>query len=170
VISSFKKVSVEVDNTDAEGRLLLADGLAWTEDRIRPEIMIDVATLTGACKIALGRHAAGLFSNDDGLAADLSEAGTESGDRLWRLPLWESYDRELESDVADLKNVGRAAVGGGAAVAARFLSRFVESTVWAHIDIAGVAWSDGKRDLGPAGPTGFGAAVLLAYLVRKAGV
>jgi len=168
VISSYKKVTVEVDNTDAEGRLLLADALAWTEERLRPEVMIDIATLTGACKIALGRHAAGLFASDDDLAAALVDAGSESGDRLWRLPLWDSYDKELESDVADLKNVGRAAVGGGAAVAARFLARFVERTPWAHVDIAGVAWSDGKRDLGPAGSTGFGAAVLLGYLVRKA--
>ena len=168
VISSYKKVTVEVDNTDAEGRLLLADALAWAEERLRPDVMIDIATLTGACKIALGRHAAGLFTSDDGLAAALVEVGAESGDRLWRLPLWDSYDKELESDVADLKNVGRAAVGGGAAVAARFLARFVERTPWAHLDIAGMAWSDGKRDLGPAGSTGFGAAVLLAYLVRRA--
>jgi leucyl aminopeptidase len=169
VIASYKKTTIEVDNTDAEGRLLLADGLAWTEERIQPDMMIDVATLTGACKIALGRHAAGLFTNDDDLASDLTDAAAGSGDRLWRLPLWDSYDKELKSEVADLKNVGRASFGGGAVVAARFLARFVERTAWAHVDIAGMAWSDGKRDLGPAGSTGFGAALLLAYLVGKAG-
>ncbi|MFH1277155.1 MAG: M17 family peptidase N-terminal domain-containing protein [Candidatus Eisenbacteria bacterium] len=170
VIDTYKGLTVEVDNTDAEGRLILADGLAWTEKNIKPEAMIDVATLTGACKIALGRHGAGLFSNDDGLAGALADAGDASGQRVWRMPLWPAYDKELKSDLADMRNIARSsAVGGGAVVAAKFLERFVDRTKWAHIDIAGVAWSPSDHDLGPGGPTGFGAAILLAYLIDRAG-
>ena len=170
VIGSYKGLTVEVDNTDAEGRLVLADGLAWAEKNLAPDVMVNAATLTGACKIALGRHAGGLFSNDDGLADDLAGAGDAAGQRLWRLPLWDEYDRELKSDVADMKNIARSsAVGGGAAVAARFLSRFVDKTPWAHIDIAGMAWSAGEHDLGPGGPTGYGAALLLSFLMRRCG-
>jgi leucyl aminopeptidase len=168
VIASYGGLAVEVDNTDAEGRLLLADGLAWAVKNVRPDILIDVATLTGAVKIALGRHAAGLFSNDDSLAEEVARAGDESGERVWRLPLWDVYDRELKSDLADLRNVARSAEAGGASIlAAKFLHRFVEKTRWAHLDIAGVAWASGDHDLGPGGPTGFGAALLLAFLAKR---
>lgn len=170
VIDSYKGLTVEVDNTDAEGRLILADGLAWAEKNEKPDVMIDVATLTGACKIALGRHAGGLFANDDGLAGDIAEAGEAAGQRVWRMPLWDAYDNELKSDVADMKNIARSsAIGGGAVVAAKFLQRFVDRTKWGHIDIAGMAWSPSEHDLGPGGPTGFGAALLTAYLIGRAG-
>jgi len=168
VIASYGGLAVEVDNTDAEGRLILGDGLAWAVKNVRPDILIDVATLTGAVKIALGRHAAGLFSNDDSLAEEVARAGDESGERVWRLPIWEVYDRELKSDLADLRNVARSAEAGGASIlAAKFLHRFVEKTKWAHLDIAGVAWAGGDHDLGPGGPTGFGAALLLAFLAKR---
>jgi leucyl aminopeptidase len=165
VLGSYKGLSVEIENTDAEGRLILADGLAWTEKNVRPDLLVDVATLTGAIKIALGRYAAGLFSNDDAVAAEIERAGAESGERVWRLPLWDDYDRDIRSDIADVRNVARSADAGGAsAVAAKFLHRFVENARWAHIDIAGVAWSARDHDLGPGGPTGFGTALLLTFL------
>jgi len=170
VIDTYKGHTVEVDNTDAEGRLILADGLAWAERNEKPHTMINVATLTGACKIALGRHAGGLFSNDDSLADDLLEAGAAAGQRLWRLPLWKEYEKELKSDTADMKNIARSsAVGGGAPVAAAFLGRFVDEARWAHIDIAGMALAPMEHDTGPAGPTGYGAGLLLSFLLARAG-
>jgi leucyl aminopeptidase len=168
VIETYKGITVEVDNTDAEGRLLLADGLAWAEKNLEPDEIIDVATLTGACRVALGRHAAGLFTREDALAEDLFRASHDSGEKVWRLPLWDAYTRELESDAADLKNVAGAKAGAGASVAAGFLGRFVETVNWAHLDIAGMAWAEGSHDLGPKGPTGFGAALLLCHLRRRA--
>jgi leucyl aminopeptidase len=165
VLGSYKGLSVEIDNTDAEGRLILSDGLAWAEKNVRPDLLVDVATLTGAIKIALGRHAAGLFSNDEALAAGIEKAGAESGERVWRLPLWDDYDRDIRSDIADVRNVARSADAGGASiVAAKFLHKFVGSARWAHIDIAGIAWSARDHDLGPGGPTGFGTALLLTFL------
>ncbi len=169
IVSSFKGLTIEVDNTDAEGRLLLADGLAWAEKNLSPDEMIDMATLTGACRIALGAHAAGLFSNDDVFAARLSQAGRYSGERVWQLPLWEAYRNELESETADMKNVGKSGPGGGASVAAAFLGRFVESTPWAHLDIAGMAWTASGDDLRNKGASGFGAGLLLTYLMERSG-
>ncbi len=169
VVPSYKGLTIEVDNTDAEGRLVLADGLAWAEKNLKPDEMIDAATLTGACRIALGRHAAGLFSNDDAFAARIRQAGHLSGELVWQLPLWNQYDRELESDVADMKNVGRGGAGGGASVAASFLYRFVDQTPWAHLDIAGMAWNNSKNELFNRGPTGFGAGLLLTYLAERSG-
>ncbi|MBN1824834.1 MAG: leucyl aminopeptidase [Candidatus Eisenbacteria bacterium] len=168
VIDTFRGLTVEVDNTDAEGRLVLADALAWAEKQFKPDEIIDIATLTGACKVALGRHAAGLFGSDDLIAERVIRAAEDCGERVWLMPLWEHYRKEIESDAADLKNVGNANVGGGAVVAASFLSHFIEKTQWAHIDIAGVAWADGDYDVGPKGPTGFGAALLLSYLRKRA--
>ncbi|MFH1682154.1 MAG: leucyl aminopeptidase [Candidatus Eisenbacteria bacterium] len=169
VIASYKGLAIEVDNTDAEGRLILGDGLAWAEKNVRPDILVNVATLTGAVKVALGRHAAGLFSNDDDLADEMIRAGDESGERVWRLPLWDAYDGELKSDLADIRNVARSADAGGASiVAAKFLHRFVERTKWANLDIAGVAWSGKDHDLGPTGPTGYGTALLIALLRARA--
>lgn len=167
VVSSYKGLTIEVNNTDAEGRLILADALAWTEKNIRPDEIIDIATLTGACRIALGGHAAGLFSTDDGIAEHLTGAADESGERIWLFPLWEVYKKEIKSDVADMKNVAEGQAGGGAIVAAVFLSRFIERTKWAHIDIAGVSWAGGNHGSGPKGSTGFGAALLLSYLRKR---
>lgn len=169
VIGSYKRLTIEVDNTDAEGRLVLADGLAWIEKTQKPDEIIDAATLTGACRIALGRHAAGLFSNDDAFAARLMQSGRYSGERVWQLPLWDEYDQELESDVANMKNVGKAGPGGGASVAASFLRRFVDDTPWAHLDIAGLAWANSPTDLSRPGPSGFGASLILTYLIERSG-
>ena len=169
VVSSYSGKTIEVDNTDAEGRIILADGLAWAEKNLAPDEMIDAATLTGACRIALGRHAAGLFSNEDVFAARLIQSGRYSGERLWQLPLWDEYDKELESDVAVVKNVGKAGHGGGASIAASFLRRFVGSVPWAHIDIAGMAWAGSAGDLRNAGPSGFGAGLVLTYLMERSG-
>ncbi len=169
VVTSYAGLTIEVDNTDAEGRIVLADGLAWAEKNLAPDEIINVATLTGACRIALGRHSAGLFSNDDLFAARLIESGRHSGEKLWQLPLWDEYDKELESDVADMKNVGKARSGGGASVAASFLHRFVNSTPWAHIDVAGVSWANSGSDLWNAGPSGYGAGLVLTYLMERSG-
>lgn len=169
VLQTYKGLTIEVDNTDAEGRIVLADAIAWAEKNERPDSIVDVATLTGAIRIALGRHAAGLFSNDDALADEIVQAAGASGERIWRLPLWEEYDAEIKSDIADVRNIARSAEAGGAAiVAAKFLERFAGGARWAHLDIAGRAWAQGEHPLGPAGPTGFGAALLLSFLRRRA--
>ncbi len=167
VIGSLAGISIEVEDTDAEGRLLLADGLAYLEKHFSPRVMIDLATLTGACIIALGDKAAGLFTSDDSLARALTSAGERAGERLWRLPLWPEYDRQIESDVADVKNYGGRS--GGAVTAARFLQMFVgKDSSWAHLDIAGVAYpeSEGSRF---RGASGFGVRLLAEYLEELGG-
>ncbi|HEU0156807.1 MAG TPA: leucyl aminopeptidase, partial [Stellaceae bacterium] len=139
IVTSMSGQTIEVLNTDAEGRLVLADALWYCQDRFKPRLMIDLATLTGAIIVALGHHRAGLFANDEDIAARLIEAGKAVGEEVWRLPLADSYDREIDSDAADVKNIaGRA---GGSVVAAQFLQRFVNGVPWAHLDIAGTAWS-----------------------------
>ncbi len=145
-------------NTDAEGRLVLADALWYCQDRFKPRLMVDLATLTGAIIIALGSEYAGLFSNNDQLAKRLVEAGEAVGEKLWRLPLAEGYDKQINSPAADMKNVGGRE--GGSITAAQFLQRFVDKTHWAHLDIAGVTWS--KKDLptAPKGSTAFGVRLL----------
>lgn len=142
IITSLSKQTVEILNTDAEGRLLLCDALTYAK-RFKPAVVIDIATLTGACVIALGAHASGLFSDDDELADALLTAGSYAGDRAWRLPLWEEYGEQLKSNFADLANIGSRE--GGAIVAARFLARFTEAYRWAHLDIAGTAWRSGDE-------------------------
>ncbi|MEM7025496.1 MAG: leucyl aminopeptidase, partial [Pseudomonadota bacterium] len=165
VIKAMSGLTIEVVNTDAEGRLLLADVLHYTKDRFKPRAMIDLATLTGAVVVALGNERAGLFCSDDGLAEQLSEAGAAVGEKLWRMPLGEDYSKHIKSDIADIKNVGRARQAGASAGAV-FLERFVGDVPWAHLDIAGVAWS--KRDLPLAGKgaTGFGVR-LLDHLIAE---
>ena len=163
IVTSMSGQTIEVINTDAEGRLVLADALWYTQDRFKPQIMVDLATLTGAMIIALGHEHAGLFSNNDGLSENLLAAGTATGEKLWRFPLDSAYDKMLESQAADMKNIGGRPAGS--ITAAQFLQRFVNKTPWAHLDIAGVAWSSKEQDTVPKGGTGFGVR-LLDRLVR----
>jgi len=163
VLTSMSGKTIEVLNTDAEGRLVLCDALTYSE-KFDPDVVIDVATLTGACVIALGHHATGLMSNDDELAADLTRAGNAIVDRAWRLPLWEEYQSQLDSPFADMKNVGGSPAG--VLTAGCFLSRFAEDRRWAHLDIAGSAWKWGSDD----GATGRPVGLLAQYLLTRAGL
>jgi len=163
VVTSLSGQTIEVINTDAEGRLVLCDAMTWAQRQYKPEVMVDLATLTGAMIISLGHEYAGLFSNDDGLAGKLAAAGKASGDLLWRLPMGEAYNKIMNSDIADVKN--SASREGGSITAACFLERFVEDGVkWAHLDIAGMAWSDKASHLYDKGATGFGVALLDRYV------
>jgi leucyl aminopeptidase len=159
VITSMAGVTIEVVNTDAEGRLVLADVLHYAKERFKPKVMIDLATLTGAIVIALGHEQAGLFTPDDQLAERLQAAGAAVGERLWRMPLGDDYAKHIKSDIADIKNVGRDRQAGATAGAV-FLQRFVGEVPWAHIDIAGTAWSKEDRPLAPKGATGYGVRLL----------
>ena len=141
VVTSMSGQTIEILNTDAEGRLILCDAMTYAA-RFEPDVVIDIATLTGACVIALGSHATGLLSNNDGLADELLAAGEKSGDRAWRLPLWDDYQKQLDSPCADMANVGGREAG--TITAACFLSRFAKDYRWAHLDIAGTAWTSGK--------------------------
>jgi leucyl aminopeptidase len=163
VVTSMSGQTIEVINTDAEGRLVLADAMTWAQRELKPEVMVDLATLTGAMIISLGHEYAGMFSNDDGLAEGLAAAGKASGDLLWRLPMGEAYNKIMNSDIADMKN--SASREGGSITAACFLERFVEEGVkWAHLDIAGMVWSDKAGHLYDKGATGFGVALLDRYV------
>jgi leucyl aminopeptidase len=155
VLTSMKGKTVEVLNTDAEGRLVLADVLHYVQDRFQPEATIDFATLTGAIIVALGYEHAGLFANDDGLADALTAAGRASGETVWRLPLGEAYTKQLESTVADLKNIGRPGQAGSI-VAAAFLEQFVGEGPWAHIDLAATSFTETDHPLAGKGGTGWG--------------
>jgi len=159
IVTSMSGQTVEVLNTDAEGRLVLADALWYCQDRFKPKLMVDLATLTGAIIIALGSENAGLFSNDDELAARLIEAGKTVGEPCWRMPLAEAYDKMMDSDAADVKNIsgGREA---GSVTAAQFLQRFVNGVPWAHLDIAGTTWSKKDAPTVPKGATAFGVRLL----------
>jgi leucyl aminopeptidase len=158
VVKTYSGQTVEVINTDAEGRLVLADVLWYCQQTFAPRWMVDLATLTGAMVISLGHEIGGMFANDDALAAALHAAGEATGERVWRLPLGEAYDKLLKSDIADMKNVaGRPA---GAVTAAQFLQRFVNGKPWAHLDIAGVAWSNKDAPLVPKGATAYGVRLL----------
>jgi leucyl aminopeptidase len=161
VVTSMAGKTIEVLNTDAEGRLVLCDALTYAA-RFKPETVIDIATLTGACVVALGSHASGLFANEDALAEQLLAAGTEMHDRAWRMPLWDDYQEQLKSNFADLANIGGP--GGGSITAACFLSNFTEGLRWAHLDIAGSAWNSS-----PKGATGRPVALLTRYLLDRAG-
>ncbi len=158
VITSMSGKTIEVLNTDAEGRLVLCDALTYCQ-KFNPDVIIDVATLTGACVVALGHHATGLVSNDDTLADDLLAAGNAVVDRAWRLPLWEEYQSQLDTPFADMKNVG--GMPAGVLTAACFLSRFAEDQRWAHLDVAGSAWKWGGDDGASGRPVGLLAQFLL---------
>jgi leucyl aminopeptidase len=159
VVTSLSGQTIEVINTDAEGRLVLADVLTYAQAEYKPSRIIDLATLTGAIIIALGSEHAGLFSNDDALSEALTKAGTAVSEKLWRLPLNDAYDKQLKSDIADMKNVGGREAGS--ITAAQFLKRFIENdTPWAHIDIAAVTWSKKDTALAPKGGTAFGVRLL----------
>ncbi len=159
VVTSMNGQTIEVINTDAEGRLVLCDVMTWTQRTVKPKLMVDLATLTGAMVISLGHEYAGIFSNNDDLASQLMTAGKESGDMLWRQPLGEAYDRLIDSPIADMKNVGPRE--GGSITAAQFLQRYVENdTPWAHLDIAGMAWSEKDKTTYGKGATGFGVRLL----------
>jgi leucyl aminopeptidase len=161
VITSMSGKTIEVLNTDAEGRLVLCDAITYSQ-KFNPDVIIDVATLTGACVIALGHHASGLVSNDDELADSLLSAGNSVVDRAWRLPLWEEYQSQLDSPFADMKNIG--GMPAGVLTASCFLSRFAEDQRWAHLDVAGSAWKWGSDD----GASGRPAGLLAQYLVDRA--
>jgi leucyl aminopeptidase len=161
VLTSMSGLTIEVLNTDAEGRLILCDALTYAE-RFEPSAVIDIATLTGACVIALGHHPSGLFANNDGLAKKLLDAGEKAQDRAWQMPLWDEYQGQLDSNFADMGNIGGRA--GGSITAACFLSRFAKKYDWAHLDIAGTAWKSGKEK----GATGRPVPLLVTYLLQQA--
>lgn len=159
VVTSMSGQTIEVINTDAEGRLVLCDAMTWVQKRFEPEYMVDLATLTGAMIISLGHEYGGLFSNDDGLAEKLTAAGKAVGDPLWRFPIGAAYDKLIDSPIADMKNVGPRE--GGSITAAQFLQRFVDEGVkWAHLDIAGMVWAAKPGTMWDKGATGFGVRLL----------
>jgi leucyl aminopeptidase len=160
IVTSMSGQTIEVLNTDAEGRLILCDALTYAE-RFEPEAVVDIATLTGACVIALGHHASGLFSNSDTLARELQHAGEEAWDRAWHMPMWEDYQEQLKSNFADIANIGGRA--GGSITAACFLSRFAKKFDWAHLDIAGTAWKSGAEK----GSTGRPVPLLVHWLAKR---
>jgi leucyl aminopeptidase len=163
VVTTMSGQTVEVINTDAEGRLVLGDAITYVQRTFKPATIIDLATLTGAILVSLGHEWAGLFSNDEELAGKLQAAAAESGDKLWRMPLAESFDRLIDSPIADMKNVGPRE--GGSITAAQFIQRFVENGVkWAHIDMAGKAWSDKAAPTYEKGATGYGVRLLDQYV------
>jgi leucyl aminopeptidase len=160
IVTSMSGQTIEVLNTDAEGRLILCDALTYTE-RFHPAAVVDIATLTGACVIALGNHASGLMSNNDQLARDLLAAGKYAHDRAWQLPVWEDYQKQLDSNFADMANIGGRE--GGAITAACFLARYTKKFKWAHLDIAGTAWKSGKEK----GGTGRPVSLLTTWLIQR---
>ena len=161
ILTSLSGQTIEVLNTDAEGRLILADALTFVR-RFQPRLVVDVATLTGACIIALGQHASAVLGNDPALVQALRTAGERSGERLWELPLWPEYDQQIKSDFADVKNTGGRPAG--TITAAAFLQRFAKGLKWAHLDIAGTAWIDQARPCHPKGASGVGVRLLTSFL------
>ena len=162
IVTSLSGKTIEILNTDAEGRLVLCDALTYAQQEFNPIQLVDVATLTGACVVALGNHTTGLLSNNDALAQALLAAGEQANDRAWQLPLWDIYKKQLDSPFADMANIGGK--GGGTITAACFLAEFTEKTAWAHLDIAGVAWKSGKEK----GATGRPVPLLTQYLIQQA--
>ena len=162
VVTTLSGQTVEILNTDAEGRLILCDALSYAE-RFNPDTVVDIATLTGACVIALGHVASGLFANDERLADELREAADDAWDRVWRMPLWEDYQEQLRSNFADFANIGGRPAGS--ITAASFLARFTKKLRWAHLDIAGTAWKSGREK----GSTGRPVPLLVRFALRRAG-
>jgi len=167
IIRSYKGLTVEIGNTDAEGRLVLADGFTYLQRHYKPETIVDLATLTGACIVALGEYSAGIFSNDERLSTSLYQSGENTFERLWKLPIYEEHIQEItKNDHSDLKNIGKGRYGG-ASTAAAFLQQFIETGVkWAHIDIAGPAMYSEKRGHMPKGGTGFGCQLLIDWIMK----
>jgi len=163
IVTSMSGQTIEILNTDAEGRLILCDALTYAK-RFKPSAVIDVATLTGACVVALGAHASGVFSNCDPLARELIDAGEKSLDRVWQMPLWDDYDKQLKSNFADMANIGGPKAG--AVTAACFLARYTKAYDWAHLDIAGTAWISGDDK----GATGRPVKLLCEFLRGRAGL
>jgi leucyl aminopeptidase len=163
VVTSYSGQTIEVLNTDAEGRLVLADVLWYAQEKFDPAFMVNLATLTGAIIVALGQEHGGMFSNDEDLAQKLTGAGLATGEKLWRMPLGDAYDKAIKSDIADMKNIGGR--HGSAIIAAQFIQRFVNNKPWAHLDIAGMAWSSKDAACVPKGATAYGVR-LLDRLVR----
>ena len=161
IVRSMSGQTIEIVNTDAEGRMILCDALHFAQ-RYKPRVLLDIATLTGACVVALGSFATGLMGNDEGVKSALKQAGEGCGERVWELPLWDEYGELMESDIADMKNAGGAAAGSISA--GWFLQRFVGKTPWAHLDIAGTAWEEKGRPYRPKGATGVGVRLLVEYL------
>ncbi|MBJ6724584.1 leucyl aminopeptidase [Geomesophilobacter sediminis] len=164
VITSMSGTTIEITNTDAEGRMILCDALHYAVSTFNPAAVIDLATLTGACVVALGHEATAVMSVDPALVEALKKASELSGERIWELPLWDDYGEGMKSDIADLKNAGGR--DGGAILAGWFLKQFVGSTPWAHLDIAGTAWTGKARPYAPKGATGVGVRLLIEYLRR----
>ncbi|MFH1257526.1 MAG: leucyl aminopeptidase [Candidatus Micrarchaeota archaeon] len=162
VVYASNGKSIEIANTDAEGRLVLADALAYAA-KYKPKAVIDFATLTGACVVALGDVCAGVMGNDEKLMEKLRKAGEKTGERVWQLPLWKEYDDKIKSDIADVKNIGMGSGDAGAITAAAFLKKFVNYP-WAHVDIAGTAWNDNEKPYGIKGATGFGVRLIIEML------
>ena len=166
IVTTMSGQTVEVLNTDAEGRLVLCDAISWAQKAYDPKVIVDLATLTGAMVISLGHEYAGIFANDDKLAADLLAAGEASNNKLWRFPLSPAYDKLIDSPIADMKNIGPRE--GGSITAAQFLKRYVEDGVaWAHLDIAGMAWGDKDGPVYAKGATGYGVRLLDRYIAAN---
>ncbi len=165
IVHSMSGQTIEVLNTDAEGRLVLADALWYCQDRFKPRLMVDLATLTGAIIVALGNEYAGLFANNEELAERLIASGNAVGEKLWRMPLGDSYDRAIDSDAADVKNIGGDR-GAGSTIGAQFIKRFVNDVPWAHLDIASVAWSKKDSPTVPKGATAFGVRLLDRFVAE----
>ena len=166
VVTSMSGQTIEVLNTDAEGRLVLADAVWYTQNRFKPAAIVDLATLTGAIIVTLGHEIAGLFASDDALAAALTAAGQTEGELLWRLPLSDSYDKKINSQIADMANIGPAGQSGSI-LGAQFIKRFTNDVPWAHLDIAGVVWAKENNTLWQRGGTGFGVALLNRFVADK---
>jgi leucyl aminopeptidase len=165
IVTAMSGTTIEVLNTDAEGRLVLADALWYTQERYKPRFMINLATLTGAIIVALGNHHAGLFSNNDELADRLLSAGLSTGEKVWRMPLGKEYDKQIDGKFADIKNIGNGRAGGSI-TAAQFLQRFVNDVPWAHLDVAGTAMGSPSNEYNQSWASGFGVR-LLDRLVRE---
>lgn len=162
VVTSMSGQTIEVLNTDAEGRLVLADAMWYCQDRFKPKFMVDLATLTGAIIVSFGHEYAGIFTDSDDLSAQLTKAGTETGDKVWRMPIHKNYDKMIDTPTADMKNIGGRAAGS--ITAAQFLKRFTNDVPWCHIDIAGTVWSDKDLPLSEKGGTGFGVRLLDKFI------
>ncbi len=165
IVAAMTGRTIEIINTDAEGRLVLADAVAYTEDRFKPRFIVDLATLTGAIIVALGHHYAGMYATDDGLATALSAAGEATGERVWRMPLAREYDKQIDSRFANVKNTGGR--DAGSITAAHFIKRFVKDTPWVHLDIAGTGFGSPQTEVNRSWASGWGVRLLDRLVADK---